>query len=602
MSRSSSSSGRNWRNALGVAAVTSAALLFGAGCANDQPSQSYWESGGTGSRTTGRSVASNSAGSGAAMPASANGPAEQQAAAGNALAFPTGNRATSDLLLEQIGPREVRVGQPYTYQVRVTNLTNQPLTGVVLHERLPENFRLAENDAVRPPDAADQSGKGQATINVGDLGPKQSKTVELTGTPSQPGTLDTCLSARYNPPVLCSHVAVVSPAVRVTGEGPSQADVCQDLVYRYTVANTGTGTAHNVVLHADLPEGVQTADGQQRTMTVNVGDLAQGQSKDVNARLRATQPGRITTQATVTSDAGEARTDQITTQVLAPRLALTITGPTEDYLGQPLSYQVVVKNSGDAPAAQTRLRLGATPGMVQFVNAEGAQGAQLASEQQGGGQDLGTIAPGETKTIAVTFDTKQGGPVAVDATAQANCAQAVTVSANTVIRTLTASALVVTHDPDPVPVGRNVTYHVTVQNKGTAPDHNVQVTAKLPDSEEYVSANGQTTATNDGRTITFGPIDTLQPKQTVTWEVVARAAQPADDAQFKASMTSEATRIPAIKIEPTKLFGAQGNLQTHSSEANQPVQGNPATPTDETQQGHQKSQADQQQAQPNLNK
>jgi uncharacterized repeat protein (TIGR01451 family) len=211
------------------------------------------------------------------------------------------------------------------------------------------------------------------------------------------------------------------------------------------------------------------------------------------------------------------------------------------------------------------------------VNATGADGAQLASEQQGGGQDLGTLQPGETRTVTVNFNPQRSGAVAVDATAQANCAEPVTTSVNTNIMDLTAAAFVVTHDPDPVPVGSTVTYKITVQNKGTTVDRNVQVTATLPDSEQYVSANGQTNVTNNGQTITFGPIDSLNPKQTASWTVRAKAVRP-DQAQFKAQMTSQSTQTPAVKIEPTKLFAPQGGTETRTNEAQQPSQANPPTP------------------------
>jgi uncharacterized repeat protein (TIGR01451 family) len=540
-----------------LAAAASAALVIG-GCTQEQQP-------GNGATASSSSPQAMRASSSEGQP-QAGSSSESRAA----MAFPTGNRSSSDLLVEQIGPRQVRVGQPYAYQLRVTNLTDQTLTGVVLHERVPSDFKLASNDARH------EGENGQARFDVGDLGPKQSKTFQVSGTPSKPGTLDTCLSAQYNPPTLCSHIAVVAPAIKAVAEGPSESDVCQDLDYRYTVTNTGTGTAHNVVLQANLPEGLTTADGQ-RTLTAKVGELAQGQSKTVNARLRATQAGHFTSEATVRSDAGDVQTQQIATDVRAPRLAVTISGPKEAYMGQQVAYQVTVTNKGDAAAQATRVRLGATPGHVQFVNATGADGSQLAAEREGGGQDLGNLAPGESRSMTVNFNVVQNGAIAVDATAAAKCAADVTTYANTNVAALTASTLEVSHDPDPVAVGSNVTYHITLINKGNAPDHNVRVSAMLPDSEQYVSADGQTKASNDGRQITFGPIDTLQPKQRVTWQVTAKALKP-DLAQFKANMVSQATPQAAAKVEPTKLYSVQNGNETRTREAPAPQRTNENAP------------------------
>src|SRR5687768_9733767 len=53
------------------------------------------------------------------------------------LAYPTGNRNTSSLLIERLSPPEVRVGESYEYQIKVTNLTNATLSDVVVREKLP---------------------------------------------------------------------------------------------------------------------------------------------------------------------------------------------------------------------------------------------------------------------------------------------------------------------------------------------------------------------------------------------------------------------------------------------------------------------------------
>jgi uncharacterized repeat protein (TIGR01451 family) len=538
-----------WRAASSLALASLAALAVG--CASDESSQTWPNSN---NNTSERNEATHAGDRQAASSA----PDQIKVAR----AFPTGNRSSSDLLVEQMGPREVRVGQPYSYQLRVTNLTDAPLTGIVLRQHMSDNFKLSSDSA------AHEGENHEAMINIGDLGPKQSKTVDVTGTPSAAGTLDTCLSAQYNPPTLCAQVAIVSPQLKAIAEGPKQVDICQDITYRYTVSNTGTGTAHNVVLREDLPDGLQSPDGG-RAVALNVGDLGQGQSKTVAVHLKAQQSGTFNSKATVTSDAGNVQTDQIATQVLAPRLAVTIVSPKEQFAGQDVAYRIDVKNMGDAPAAHTRLRVGATPGQVEFLNAQGGQGAQLASERPGTGQDLGTLDPGQTRTVTINFRPLNGGNTTFDATAQADCAQPVTTSTETSFQTITASALIVTHDPDPVPVGGNVVYHVTVQNKGSAADHNVKVTATLPESEQYVRGSGKTDVSNDGQKITFGPIPTLEPKQTYQWDVVVKALRP-DQANFKANMTSDSTPTPAVKVEPTKLFGGSTEWQTHTNVAPEP--------------------------------
>ena len=495
-----------------------------------------------------------------------NGPVEVQAADTNratpptdttvSMAYPTGDRATSDLLLEETAPREARVGQPVNYQIRVTNLRNIAMNGIVLEQKVPANLKLTSNPTTQPAvDANSNETDHRAQIEVGDLGPKQSRTVQMSGTAGQQGTIDTCLTARYNPPTLCSVVTVVSPALSLVAEGPSQADICADLTYSYKVTNTGTGTAHNVVIEETLPDGLQTVSGQ-RSVASNVGNLDAGQSRSIAVHLKAAQAGKYTSNATARSeDAGRAQAEQIATAVLAPRLSVTVAGPKEEYLGTPIAYQVTVKNEGDAPAAGGKVRLGATPGSVAFAGAQNADGSKISEQQPGTGQDLGTLAPGESRTATINFNPQRGGDLTLNATAEARCAVPVTTPVMTRILTITASALIVTHDPDPVRVGTNVKYHIVVQNKGTGADHNVVVTATLPASEQYVNGTGASSGNVDGQKVTFGAIPELGPKQTIAWDVEARAIK-AEDTELHVSMTSESTKNPAIKVEPTKIYGA----------------------------------------------
>lgn len=486
------------------------------------------------------------------------------------MAFPTGNRSSSQLLVEEIAPREVRVGRPYTYRLRVTNLTNQRLSDVVLHQKIPADLALANQG----PEAKEagynerRDQNGQARFEVGDLGPNQSKTIEVTGTPGREGQIDTCLSAQFNPPTLCAVVMAVAPALRIQAYAQPEADICQDITYRYTVTNTGTGTAHNVVLREDLPNGLETSDGQ-RKLESRVGDLGQGQSKEVMVRLRARQAGRFTARVVADSDIGQVQAEEVNTVVRAPRLAVTIVAPKEQYSGDEISYRVTVKNNGDAAARDTRLRFGATPGMVEFMSAEGAEGRRLSSEREHGGQDLGTIAPGETRNVMVHFRTLRGGQVTVDATAEAQCASPVTTPIESEIHQVSASALIVTHDHDPVRVGDDVTYHIVVQNKGHAADHDVVIVATLPDGEQFVGvegAGGRREAKVEGQTISLGAIPTLEPKQTMSWDIKAKALRPGE-VQLRVTMTSETTTKPAVKIEPTKLIGAENNLHERTNEA-----------------------------------
>ena len=487
-----------------------------------------------------------------------------------ALAVPTGNRETSVLLVEQVGASEARVGVPYSYQLRVTNLTNMPVSGVVLDQDLPGDFKLASNPATVATTNKATTQPGVATdthkrLEIGELGPRESKTVEVTGTPTHAGAFDTRLRVQYSPPFLYAHVDVVAPVLRITTQGPKEADICQEIVCRYTVANVGSGTAHGVAFQEKLPEGLLSAE-TEGVISAALGNLAPGESKDFTAHLRAVRPGKYATMANaISSDAPTARSEPLITSVLSPSLTITITGPRESYIGLPVTYQISVTNRGDAPASHTRLRLGTTPGRADFVGVESADGTPLHMIPESDEQELGTIPPGQTRTAVAHFKPKEGGPVTADVTALANCAEPAAASASTRVVTVAAPSLTVTHDPDPVAIGSNVVYHITVKNKGTAPDQNVAVSAILPGSTQLIHAGGGTPAQSEAQRVRFEPIPVLQPGQSVTWQVEVKALR-ADDAQFLASMTSASLPKPVVRLESTTFFGLQGGTVTGTSD------------------------------------
>src|SRR5947199_9976837 len=101
--------------------------------------------------------------------------------------------------------------------------------------------------------------------------------------------------------------------------------------------------------------------------------------------------------------------------------------------------------------------------------------------------------------------------------------------------------------------------------------------ATLPDSEQFVRGSGKTDVRADGQNLTFGVIPSLEPKQTITWDIEAKAIR-AGQVDFKATMTTRSTPNPAVKIEPTKLYGGDTGVQTNTNVA-PPVNGQPNQPT-----------------------
>lgn len=470
------------------------------------------------------------------------------------LAYPTGARESSVLLLEADGPEQVRVGQPFNYTLRVTNLTDTPLHGVVVNELAhsveggPAKSAAHEHAddpaiaASAKSDADDQPAphRDLAAWEVGTLAPHQAQTHQVNGVADEVGSLKSCLSVRYTP-ALCTAITVVKPELQLTKEGPSDVLICQNITYRYVVTNPGTGVAAGVRLTDTLPEGLAVANGGGREVALNVGDLRAGESREQTVVVRAARTGKFESRATAVSgdgpDALKSQSREVTTTVREPVLATAVEAPESRYVGEPIDYRVTVRNTGDARAEHAVLHL------------TSATGERMAD------RDLGTINVGESKTVPLSIHAPdRGGALRLTATAEAQCARPAAATASVDILTVPALLLEAVDSIDPVRVGGSTVYTITVLNQGTGADHNVRVRATVPAEEQYMDASGATAVTRDGQALTMAPIPTLEPKQSATWKVEVKGVRPAD-VVFNVEMTSDSLTKPGTKGEPTRIVG-----------------------------------------------
>jgi len=128
------------------------------------------------------------------------------------------------------------VGHDYNYQIRVTNLTNAPVRGIRLKSSQSEGLRVTRIGG------AEANAEAPQQFDIGALGPKESRTVDVTAVPSHVGDVNACYTVSYEPPSLCTVVKVVNPTLTVIAEGPSESDVCQDIVYHFRVTNSEPGS------------------------------------------------------------------------------------------------------------------------------------------------------------------------------------------------------------------------------------------------------------------------------------------------------------------------------------------------------------------------
>ena len=457
------------------------------------------------------------------------------------MAYPTGDRRSSVLLVEKVVPNQVRLNQPFQYEIRVTNITDATLDDVRIREETPEGLNVTASQPER-------QGQGeQAGWEIGTLKPKESRTIQVSAVAQRQGQLGTCVLASYQPS-LCAAVNVVNPQLQVTKRAPERVDICEEIVWEYSVTNSGTGSTDAVVVREKLPEGLTTAHGGN-VIEMDAGVLREGQTKTGKVQIKAQRPGEYRGRAVASSAGGlQAESAETATFITQPRLAVNIEGPDAEYVDRPIAYRVTVTNEGDAPAREA-VAMVAVPGASKVVNV-GTEGRADRNTVQWA---LGTLEPKASKTITFTLSGTEAAQLSTVARAKARCAEDVMDTAQTKILTIAALVLEAVDLADPVRVGDNVVYRISVTNQGSGADNNIRISAKLPAELQYVSARGTTEAIAEGPNVRFAPVATLPPGRSAQWELTARANKEGD-VRFEVQLESESLSRPASENEPTRLY------------------------------------------------
>ncbi|MAE65826.1 MAG: hypothetical protein CMJ18_16270 [Phycisphaeraceae bacterium] len=446
------------------------------------------------------------------------------------------------VVLEKSGPSEVMVGEEFEYTVKAVNRGNVEVRDVVITDVLPGNFSMSSSSP-----AASGNAGGKTMWNMGNLSPGESATLVIKGKAAGAGKLVNCTTVDYTP-YICIATNVVQPALELTKKMTPEVLLCEPIVVEYTVTNSGTGAVRNVVIKDQLPDGLVTQSGKS-TVVADVGTLQAGERKAFKSTLKATRAGTFDNKAVATGAGGLTDDATASTTVREPALSISKTGPEKLFLGRTATYQIKVSNTGDGDARNARVE-DPIPSNVTFVSA--SDGGSLVGNKVV--WSAGTLKPGDSRTYSLKVKAASAGNVVNEACAMADCAKKVCDSTKMVIAGIPAILLEVIDIDDPIEVGANETYVITVTNQGSAPGTNIKIVASLEDSMQYVSSSGDTgAASHAGGKVTFKALASLAPKAKATFKVVVKAVSE-DDARFGVSLTSDQLRRPVEETESTHYY------------------------------------------------
>lgn len=413
---------------------------------------------------------------------------------------------------------------------------------------------------------------GTIPLNPAPGGQSPAPPATLPGTP-QPGT--------PSPP------PSVSP-IKLNLLGPTTIATGQEVKFQLELTNQGTTPINTAELNVEFDPGLENKLGKSPIRREITDPLPPGRSLILNLPFTGTRPGQQCVNVTVGTLTGPPAKARSCLNVVSatpgignpPKVTLKVT-PTARQI--PLSQQqqrvlIEVENAGTEPINDLSIQAEFSPELTMNGSTPEYSIPAHPEFRQQINQNTGTmswsgfkIAPGGrlTPPLEIGFVPKNltppNKPALVRVYAIVNGQPAVTQDITIEVTPPQAAAptagsrmqmeISKSEIGQQIKVGKQYRYSILVNNIGSAPDKNVQLTVKLPDQVQLVQ-NGINIppASVNGQVITFQPIAEINPNsrpQQITIEVTA--AQPGAGT-FEATLSSQGQAQPQVKTDQVQFY------------------------------------------------
>jgi len=447
--------------------------------------------------------------------------------------------------LQKMTPVEVQANEPFDYSIKVTNLSKKQVDNVVVEDSIPTNLRFQSSTPT-----AKIMSDGSVRWHLGSIDAESSKMISASAIATGEGSIASCADVTYDR-VTCAKIDVVQPRISLTKSAPVSSLKCDRIPLSYVVTNNGSGYACGITVSDQLSPGLVTSDGSN-ALEFSVDRLGPGESQQFEAMVDATNTGSYSSMAVAHSGtAGKAQSNMTTTSVSQPILAINQTCPDDQFIGRKMTYDMTVTNSGNAVAKNTVIVAG-VPSGIQFHDA--SHGGVYSHNSPGRVTwNVGDIPTNSSKEVRLQLSSEQPGALVTTAKADAECAETVVTSCETVLSGIPAILLEVVDVSDPIKVNADEAYIISVTNQGSGEDTNISLQCTIENGMQYISSSGPTQASVEGNIITFEPLAKLGPKAKVQWRVNVKAVG-TGDMRFKVIMNTDQISRPVGETEATRFY------------------------------------------------
>ncbi len=471
--------------------------------------------------------------------------------AGNS-ASPSGSGQPGDKQLEgpqspqvsvqKIAPPEVQVGRPAVFRLVVRNTGPVAASDVEVVDRVPRGTKLLGTSP-----KASTGPRGELVWSLGTLKPGAETAVEMQLMPTDEGEIGSVASVRFQAEATARSV-VTRPKLVVTTAGSASVLVGDETLMTFTVSNPGSGIATGVVLEEHIPAALKHPGGNELEYTV--GDLRPGESRQLQLKLKASQAGTINNVITARGDASLHAEHRFNLQIVSPQLDITMNGPKRRYLEREATYQLSVSNPGTAPAEQVEL-VAYLPQGLKFVNANNA--GRYDASARAVYWRLDALPVNERGTVELVTLPVEAGQFNIKVHGAAQRGLSVDKEQPVLVEGLAAVLFQLAHTKDPIEVGGETTYEISVVNQGSKASTNLQIAVFLPPELKPLAAEGPARYTIESNKVVFENLPQLGPKTVANFRVRTQGVR-AGDLRVRCQLKTDEMQIPVVKEESTRVF------------------------------------------------
>jgi uncharacterized repeat protein (TIGR01451 family) len=464
-------------------------------------------------------------------------------------------RQSPNLSVQTLGPKRIMVGKESAYEVAIENRGQVAANDVVVSIDLPPWADVLGVEASIGSTLSDRSPSGakQFRWKVGPLEAAGRERIVLRIVPRESRPIDLAVNWNFTPVASQAVIEVQEPRLAMRLEGPREVFYAKSQVYKLEVSNSGNGDATDLVLTL-----MPLVPGEGAPASHNLGTLAAGKTKTLEIEMTARQKGKLTVQAELRCDGRVHAKLEEPILVRKADVALQVEGPRVQFVGTVATYQIRVRNGGNAAATNVTVTAKIPPEAKYLVSDEGGKVSADASKAV---WVLDRLDEGAERILQLKCQLVRDGSSRIEVQTAGDDDLAATAAAATQVDSMADLALEVSDPSGPIPVGEEAVYEIRITNRGTKRASGIDAIAYFSRGVEPVAVEGGPYAVGPGQVV-FDAIGDLAPGKEIILKIKARA-QAEGNHMFRAEVCCKALGTKLVGEETTHFYrGDVGLTQT----------------------------------------